>query len=136
LVCCDLSRAWMEIGEPFWVEAGVSDKIDFRHGEALDTLNSLISEGETNQFDFAFIDADKENYQHYYECCLKLVKPQGLIMIDNTLWEGAVCDAKNQQESTLAIRAFNTAIHQDKRVYLSQLPIADGLTLALLKGNK
>ncbi len=133
LVCCDLSREWMKMGEPFWNKAGVEKKIDFKQGEALNTLNALIKAGEKDQFDFSFIDADKENYQHYYECCLQLVRPGGLIMIDNTLWDGAVCDTENQDKSTVAIRAFNTGIHRDKRIHLSHIPIADGLTLALLK---
>ncbi len=135
LVCCDLSQDWMEIGKPYWQTAGVAHKIDFHQGDALNTLKKLVADGKQEQFDLAFIDADKENYRHYYEYCLQLVKPGGLILIDNTLWDGAVIDKKNQQRSTRAIRDFNTFVHTDPRIYLSQIPVADGLTLALRKSQ-
>lgn len=133
LHCCDLSEEWMQIGKPFWRRAGVEEKIEFHQGPALQTLHDMLCKHGERHFDFAFIDADKENYQHYYERCLRLVRPGGVIMVDNTLWDGTVCDPGNQEPSTQAIRAFNQTIVNDARVHLSQLPIADGLTLALLK---
>jgi len=133
LVCCDISTEWMHIGKPFWVQAGISNKIEFRAGEALQTLDSLLDENRQKDFDFAFIDADKENYLAYYERCLTLVRPGGLIMVDNTLWDGTVCDPSNQEESTVAIRAFNDHVHQDERVDASLIPVADGLTLARIR---
>lgn len=132
LVCCDINDQWIKIARPFWRQAGVEDKIDFRKGAALDTLQQLIANNQAKSFDFAFIDTDKENYLNYYEYCLQLVKPGGLILIDNTLWDGSVCDINNQEASTLAIRELNNIIHKDERVFPSLLPIADGLTIALV----
>jgi caffeoyl-CoA O-methyltransferase len=133
LIACDINADWMSIGLPFWQQGGVEKKINFKKGPASITLETLLQEGEVGCFDMAFIDADKENYQTYFEYCLQLVRKGGLILIDNTLWDGAVCDPDNQSDSTLAIRAFNNNILNDDRVFLSQLPIADGLTLALVK---
>jgi predicted O-methyltransferase YrrM len=133
LICCDLSEEWVGIGLPFWKEAGVDHKITFKKGSALDTLEDLLKDGRASAFDFAFIDADKINYLNYYEQCLQLIRPGGLILIDNTLWNGAVCDASDERESTVAIREFNLMLHKDERIFLSLLPLGDGLTLALKK---
>jgi predicted O-methyltransferase YrrM len=126
LVCCDISEEWTAIGRPFWKRAGVEKKIDLRIGPALATLKTL-----KGRFDFAFIDADKANYASYYERCLKLLRPGGLIAIDNTLWYGRPLDRRDQSEDTRAIRAFNAKLWRDRRVHLSLVPIGDGLTLAL-----
>ena len=131
LVACDISEAWTRIAQRFWNEAGVAERIELRLGPALGTLDALLHEGQAERFDFAFIDADKVNYAHYYERALQLVRPGGLIAVDNTLWSGSVIDPTDQEPDTLAIRAFNESIHADHRVQLSLVPIGDGLTLAL-----
>ena len=131
LTCCDINREYMSIGLPYWKEAGVSNKISFIEGPAVDSLNNLLALGLTGSFDLAFIDADKANYQNYFELCLKLVRTGGLILIDNTLWGGSVCNKNDRRDSTSAIREFNKKIHLDKRVNMSLLPLADGLTLAI-----
>jgi len=115
----------------YWQKAGVADKIDLRLAPALETLDRLLADGQAETFDFAFIDADKVNYEGYYERSLQLVRPGGLIAIDNVLWGGKVADSQFQNSSTLAIRALNQKLHHDERVTLSLVPIADGLTLAL-----
>ena len=126
IVCCDINEEWTAIARRFWQKAGVERKIDLRLGRALKTLKTL--EGP---FDFAFIDADKENYASYYERCLELLRRGGLIAIDNTLWSGAVADSRKRDASTRALRAFNDKLHRDERVDLSLLSVGDGLTLAL-----
>ena len=131
MVCCDINREWTAIAQTYWERAGVAHKIDLRLAPALDTLDALLEVGEAGAFDFAFIDADKENYLGYYERCLRLLRPGGIIAVDNTLWSGRVADDTDQESSTAALRAFNAAIHADKRVALSMLPLGDGLTLAL-----
>jgi caffeoyl-CoA O-methyltransferase len=131
LVACDISEPWTDMAQRYWREAGVIGKIDLRLAPALETLDQLIQAGETGTFDFAFIDADKENYTAYYEQVLKLLRPGGLIAIDNTLWSGSVIDPSCQDPDTRAIRAFNKALHTDTRVDISLVPIADGLTFAL-----
>lgn len=133
VVACDVNEEWTAIGRRFWQEAGVADKIDLRLAPAVETLDSLIDAGRAGQFDFAFIDADKVNYENYYERCLALVRPGGLIAIDNVLWGGSVADPDDQSEDTVAIRDFNARLHKDDRVFISLVPIADGLTLALKK---
>ena len=130
LIACDVSKEWTSVGKPHWAAAGVADKIDLRIAPAVATLDKLIAEGQSNTFDFAFIDADKSNYDNYYERALKLVRVGGLIGIDNTLWNGAVVDASRQDDDTKAIRALNTKVHGDTRVDVVLLPIGDGLTLA------
>ncbi len=130
VVACEIEEKWPRVGLPYWQEAGVTDKIDLRIAPARDTLTSLIDQGHTNRYDFAFIDADKENYITYYELCLQLIRPGGLIAIDNTLWDGKVVDPHNQESETEAIRNFNAHLHKDDRVELSLLTLADGLTLA------
>ena len=130
LVCCDLSEEWTAIGEPFWREAGVRERIDVSVGPALETLDRLLAQGEAGRFDLAFVDADKENYLGYYERCLRLLRQGGLILFDNTLWDGAVADPQKQDPETQAIRALNDALHEDRRISLSLVPIGDGLSVA------
>jgi predicted O-methyltransferase YrrM len=130
LVCCDVSEEWTAVARRFWKEAGVARRIDLRLAPALQTLDALLKQGRAGSFDFAFIDADKENYWRYFERCLKLVRKGGLIAIDNTLWYGKVADRRNREADTRAIRAFNRRLHRDARVEHAMLPIGDGLTLA------
>lgn len=130
IIACDISEEWTNIAKPYWEKAGVSKKIELHLAPALDTLNKLIDEGQSGQFDFAFIDADKTNQLDYYELCLQLLRPNGLLAIDNTLWGGSVIDKNNKDESTIAIREFNQFVHRDQRVDISLIPIGDGLTLA------
>jgi predicted O-methyltransferase YrrM len=130
LICCDVSKDYTDVGRKAWAEAGVADRIDLRIGPAADTLDRLIADGQSDQFDFAFIDADKENYDRYYEQCLILVRKGGLIAIDNMLWDGAVADPANQNESTVAIRALNAKLRDDARVDFSLIPVGDGIALA------
>lgn len=131
LIACDISEEWVDVGRPYWERAGVADKIDVRIAPALETLDALIDDGQAGTFDFAYIDADKENYVNYYERCLELVRVGGLIGVDNTLWGGSVIDESDQEESTVAIREFNAKVADDERVDISLVPIGDGLTLAL-----
>ena len=134
IVACDVSEEWTNIARRYWREAGVSEKIDLRLAPALETLDELLADGQAGTFDFAFIDADKGNYDGYYERSLELVKPGGLLAIDNVLWSGRVADPSAEDEDTAAIRALNRKLHEDERVALSLVPIADGLTLALKRG--
>ena len=131
IVACDVSEEYTEIARRYWRKAGVADKIDLRIAPALETLDHFLAAGEANTFDFAFIDADKRNYDSYYERALKLVRPGGLIAIDNVLWSGRVADPEVKDNRTQAIRDLNQKLHQDSRITLSIVPIADGLTLAL-----
>jgi caffeoyl-CoA O-methyltransferase len=131
LVACDINVNWTAVAQRYWKEAGVDDRIELRLAPALDTLDTLIAAGESSSFDFAFIDADKENYTAYYERSLTLLRPGGLIAVDNTLWSGKVADPSDQDTDTRAIRAFNKALYRDTRVDISLIPIADGLTLAM-----
>lgn len=130
LIACDISEEWTTIARRYWAEAGVAHKIDLRLAPALQTLDGLLAEGQHNSFDFAFLDADKVSYADYYERMLELVRPGGLLLVDNVLWSGAVADPAVQDRDTLALRAFNQRLHQDQRISLSLLPLADGLTLA------
>jgi predicted O-methyltransferase YrrM len=130
LVACDISAEWTDIGRRYWAEAGVAPRIDLRLGPALGTLDALLAEGQAGRFDFAFIDADKANYDGYYERALRLLRPGGLVAIDNTLWKGAVIDSACDDADTVAIRALNRKVHEDARVDMVLLAIGDGLTLA------
>ncbi|HSJ98209.1 MAG TPA: class I SAM-dependent methyltransferase [Myxococcota bacterium] len=131
VVACDRSEEWTAVARRHWERAGVGHKIDLRLAAAMGTLDALLAEGGAGSFDFAFIDADKENYAGYYERCLALVRPGGLIAADNTLWSGRVADPADESADTVAIRAFNDALHADGRVDIAMVPIGDGLTLAL-----
>ena len=128
VVCCDLSEEWTSIARRYWRKARIERKISLRLGPALATLKKL-----KGPFDFAFIDADKENYQNYFERCLKLVRKGGLIAIDNTLWHLRIFDRRDQSVDTRAIRAFNKRLRRDKRVEIALVPIGDGMTLAFKK---
>jgi caffeoyl-CoA O-methyltransferase len=130
IIACDRSEEYTAQARRLWREAGVEDKIELRLGPALATLDTLIAEGQGGSFDFAFIDADKANYANYYDRAMVLVRPGGLIAIDNVLWSGDVIDASKTDADTEAIRAFNRKLHADARVTLSLVPLGDGLTLA------
>ena len=135
IVACDVNPQYTSVAEKYWVSAGVREKIDLRIGSAKDTLSELIShDGLANTFDFAFIDADKVNYDHYYELCLQLIRPGGLITVDNVLWGGATADDSINDTDTNSIRALNDKLHRDERIDLSLVPIGDGLTLAMKCG--
>lgn len=131
LTACDVSEEYTAIARKYWIEAGVSHKIDLRIAPAADTLAELIASGAAETYDFAFIDADKRGYSHYYEQVLKLLRPGGLVAVDNVLWSGRVADPEQQDNRTCDIREFNRQLLNDDRVSLSLLPVADGLTLAL-----
>ena len=130
LIACDVDEEWTSIAREYWERAGLDDRIELHLRPALETIEGLKEEGEAATFDFAFIDADKENYDAYYEGCLDLLRPGGLVGIDNVLWSGRVADPDEQEESTQAIRALNDKIGDDERVDVSLVPIGDGLTLA------
>ncbi|MFQ4141266.1 class I SAM-dependent methyltransferase [Chlorogloeopsis sp. ULAP02] len=130
ILACDISEEFTAIARRYWQKAGVADKIDLRLAPATETLEKLLAESSAETFDFAFIDADKENYYRYYELVLKLIRPGGLIVIDNVLWSGRVTEADIQDLATNAIREFNSKLHQDERIDLSLISVADGLTLA------
>ncbi len=131
LIACDLPGESNDIARDFWKKAGVEDKISFRLEGALAVLDELLTEDNNHgRFDFAFIDADKKSYDAYYEKCLKLLRPGGIIAIDNMLWSGRVVNAANDDDQTQALDALNRKIHKDTRVFPSLVPIADGLMLA------
>lgn len=130
LVACDLSEEFTRVARRYWREAGVEDRIELRLGAAMETLAALLREGAAGTFDFAFVDADKENYLGYYEHCLSLVRQGGVIAFDNVLWDGRVADPNDNSETTLAIRALNDTVHRDPRVSTSLIPIGDGVLLA------
>jgi caffeoyl-CoA O-methyltransferase len=130
VVACDVSEEWTRVARRYWEEAGVAHMIGLRLGPAVGTLEELLGEGRREDFDFAFIDADKLNYDAYYELALELVRPGGLIAIDNTLWSGKVIDAGVTDDDTEAIRRLNEKLKTDERVTLSLVPIGDGLSLA------
>ena len=131
LVACDVSEEYTSVGHPHWNKAGLALKIDLRLGPAVETLDVMIAAGESGQYDMAFIDADKKNYGLYYESCLTLLRPGGLILVDNVLWGGRVADPAEQDESTQAIRALTKKMHADERIDFSMLPVGDGLSLAV-----
>jgi len=131
MVACDISEEFTKVARRYWKEAGVEHKIQLHLRPALETLRELMAEGRANSFDFAFIDADKTSYAKYYECALELVRPGGLIMVDNVLWSGKTADPKETDADTVALRAFNEKVHADARVVHSMLPLGDGVTLAV-----
>ncbi len=133
IIACDVSEEFTSIARTYWQKANLTSKIDLRIAPALKTLDSLIAEGESGTFDFAFIDADKSNYDSYYEKSLQLVRPGGLIAIDNMLWYGRVADPDVQDNRTQHIRALNEKVRDDERVTMSLVPIGDGLLLAVKK---
>lgn len=129
LIACDVNDEWVSIGKPFWQEAGVASRIDLRIRPALQTLDELVAAGGPRSFDFAFVDADKPSYTAYYERLLKLVRPGGLIAIDNTLAVSGKAIIHQESVSAKALRAFNAHVHHDERVDIAMLPIGEGLTL-------
>jgi predicted O-methyltransferase YrrM len=130
IVACDVSEEWTSIARRYWQRAGVADRIDLRLAPALETLDSLLAGGEAGRYDLAFIDADKTRYGDYYERVLQLLRPGGLVVIDNTLWSGRVADPAVTDADTVALRELNERLLRDERVDLSLVPIGDGLTLA------
>ena len=130
IIACDVSEEYTSVARRYWREAGVEHKIALRLAPAVETLDGLLAEGRGGTFDFVFIDADKENYDRYYERALKLLRQGGLIAVDNVLWHGKVLDESVQDADTRAIRALNEKLHGDERVWVSLLAIGDGLTLA------
>lgn len=130
LIACDIDPETTAIAQHFWERAGVAQRIELRLRPALETLEALLAENRAGEFDFAFIDADKQNYGAYFDACLQLLRPGGVIAVDNVLWGGRVIDAAVNDSTTQAIRQFNEKIRSDDRVALSLVPIGDGLTLA------
>ena len=131
IVACDISEEYTAVARRYWKQAGVDEKIDLRLGPALDTLDELLKDGQAGTFDFAFIDADKTNYENYYERALQLLRAGALIAIDNTIWSGKVADPSEQDPDTVAIRRLNEQLFHDERITLSMLTVGDGLTLAM-----
>jgi predicted O-methyltransferase YrrM len=131
LWCCDVSEQWTGIGRRAWTEAGLDHKIELTIGPALETLDGLLAQGLAGRLDMAFIDANKDEYDAYYERCLTLLRPAGLILIDNVLWGGSVVDRRDQTADTRAIRALNAKLQKDARVDLTLFAVGDGMTAAL-----
>lgn len=130
ILACDVSAEFTAVARRYWQEAGVEKRITLHLAPALETLDALLKRGEQGRYDFAFIDADKGNYLNYYERIIRLLRPGGVIAVDNVLWDGAVINKKDKSKDTVAIREFNAALHKDQRIELSMVPIGDGLTLA------
>ncbi|MBI2994510.1 MAG: class I SAM-dependent methyltransferase [Gammaproteobacteria bacterium] len=130
VIACDINEEWTGIARRYWKEAGVEERIDLRLAPARQTLDALVAGGESGSFDLVFIDADKTAYLYYYERSLELLRPGGVIAVDNVLWSGRVLDVKDTDPDTIAIRQFNERLSNDERVDLIMLPIADGVTLA------
>jgi len=133
LLALDVSEEFTAIARRHWQAAGVADRIELVIAPAKDTLDARIAAGESGRYDFAFIDADKGGYLAYYERLMKLVRPGGLIAVDNTLWSGEVADPENRDSDTVALREFNDVLHKDPRIDLTLLPVGDGLTLARIR---
>lgn len=131
LVACDISDEYTQIARKYWAEAGVANKVDLRIGPAVESLKKIQEEG--HRFDFAFIDADKPNYENYFDAAVELVRPNGLIAIDNVFWKGAVADPTQTDEGTETMRAFNAKVSSDPRVDICIIPIGDGLTVARVR---
>jgi O-methyltransferase len=129
ITCCDHSTEWTAIARRYWEAAGLLDRVELRIGDATETLSALASE-RPGSYDLVFIDADKENLLRYHELALKLARPGGALLYDNVLWSGQVADPTDQHESTLAVRALNSALATDERLELAMVPVGDGLTLA------
>jgi predicted O-methyltransferase YrrM len=136
IIACDVNEEWTSMAKRYWAEAGVSHKVDLLLAPAMETLDSLLEQGRSESFDFIFIDADKENYEGYYERSFELLRVGGIIAVDNVLWSGRVLDPAWHDTDTNAIRAFNSKLLSDDRISLSMVPIADGLTLAVKRPRK
>jgi predicted O-methyltransferase YrrM len=130
ILACDVSEEWTALARRFWREAGVEHKIELKLQPAARTLEERLAAGEAGRYDFAFIDADKPAYDTYYELLLQLLRPGGLMALDNTLWSGAVLNPEEREPNTVALRALNDKLHRDERIDLSLLPVGDGVTLA------
>jgi len=135
MLACDISEPWTKIARRYWLEAGVDRKIELRLAPALTTLDNLLESGFAETFDMAFIDADKVNYQNYFDRCLELLRPGGLIVVDNTLWYGRVIDPAVDDPDTLAVRAFNERLRDDPGVDACLTAVGDGVSLAVKKGG-
>lgn len=135
IVACDVSEEWTSAARRYWAEAGVADKITLRLAPAVETLDTLLAEGQAGTFDFAFIDADKQNYDNYYERALHLVRKGGLIIFDNMLWYGKVADPGVQDADTVALRSLNEKLHRDERVFVSLIAVGDGMSLAIKQSD-
>ncbi len=131
MVTCDIDGEYANRGKPYWRQADVAEKIDLHLSPAEEVIASLLNSGRAGDFDAAFIDADKRLYPEYYEGCLELVRPGGLVLIDNVFWAGAVVDESNQRKATAAIRRLNETMARDDRVTMTMLPMGDGLTIAM-----
>jgi caffeoyl-CoA O-methyltransferase len=130
LVCCDVSEEYTNVARRYWAEAGVADRVDLRIGPGVDSLDALLAEGRANTFDLAFVDADKKSYPDYYERIVDLLRPGGVVALDNVLWGGEITDPSKTDPDTLALRAVNERVRDDERVTEVLLPVADGMTLA------
>ncbi len=135
IVACDVSEEWTSVARRYWAEAGVAGKITLRLAPAVETLDTLLAEGQAGTFDFAFIDADKQNYDNYYERALQLVRKGGLIIFDNMLWYGKVADPGVQDADTVALRSLNEKLHRDERVFVSLIAVGDGMSLAIKQSD-
>uniref|UniRef100_A0A3Q1G4Y9 Catechol-O-methyltransferase domain containing 1 n=1 Tax=Acanthochromis polyacanthus TaxID=80966 RepID=A0A3Q1G4Y9_9TELE len=131
VVACEIEDSYINISKPFFKEAGVENKIDIQHQTAMKTLNELIAAGEAGTYDFVFIDADKGNYDNYYEKSLELIRKGGVIAIDNVLWSGKVVNPAPDDQTSQSLDALNKKLHKDQRIDLSMLTVGDGLTLAI-----
>jgi predicted O-methyltransferase YrrM len=129
IVCCDVSEEWTSVARRYWSEAGVADRVDLRLGPALETLDDLIAGGASGTFDFAFIDASKQEYPDYHERILRLLRQGGLAVYDNVFWDGDVLDESKTDPDTIGVRRLNDRLLADERVSISMIPVADGLTL-------
>ena len=130
LVTCDMDERYPNVGKPYWLQAGVAQRIELRLGPARETVQRMIDQGESATFDLVFIDCNKKDYDAYYEAALKLLRTGGIIIVDNIFWNGAVLSAATTEKSTTAIRALAHKMHRDPRINLAVLPIGDGMTLA------
>ncbi|MCW8194808.1 methyltransferase domain-containing protein [Proteobacteria bacterium 005FR1] len=130
LLCCDINQHWTDVARRYWERGGVAERIELQLAPASETLQSLLDRGQQRSFDLAFIDADKENYDTYYEQCLRLLRPNGLIVLDNMLWYGKVADPSVNDPDTNSIRQLNRKLKDDARIDLSLIPVADGIALA------
>lgn len=133
LIACDISEQWTNTAKKYWQQAGVENKIKLKLASAEDTMKSLLKNNAEATFDLVFIDADKQNQEMYFEYSLQLLRPGGVILVDNVLWNGSVIDDKDDSADTHAIRLFNQKIFKDNRVDISMIPVGDGITLARKK---
>ncbi len=135
IYACDVNEEWTSVARRYWAEAGVADKVTLKLAPANETLDALLADGHAGTFDFAFIDADKSNYDGYYERALKLVRKGGLLVFDNMLWYGKVADESVTDADTVALRALNAKLHQDERVFTSLIGVGDGMNLAIKQSD-